>query len=146
MPNEDNTQQPTNSISQQIAQLIAAVRSLEDRVISMEPRLTGMEEIIIARLNDTRPLEQQILARLNELVTLYTAMREELTASREELTATREEMTALRVDHERFREETADNFRKIIERQDILNNDNLDIRLEHRQLSRRISRLEEARA
>jgi len=112
MPNEDNTQQMSNSNSQ----VIAAIRSLEDRV-------ANVEQIIVARLNTTRPLDQQILTRLDELVTT---------------------MAAMRVDYERFREETDENFRKIIERQDILNNDNLDLRLEYRRQSKRISRLEEA--
>ncbi len=126
MPNEDNTQQMSNSNSQ----VIAAIRSLEDRV-------ANVEQIIVARLNTTRPLDQELLARLDELVTGQTVIREEQAAMRAE-------QAAMRADYERFREETDENFRKIIERQDILNNDNLDLRLEHRRQSKRISRLEEA--
>ncbi|MCG3162361.1 MAG: hypothetical protein JMDDDDMK_03611 [Acidobacteria bacterium] len=133
MPNEDNTQQMSNSNSQ----VIAAIRSLEDRV-------ANVEQIIVARLNTTRPLDQELLARLDELVTGQTVIREEQAAMRAEQAAMRAEQAAMRADYERFREETDENFRKIIERQDILNNDNLDLRLEHRRQSKRISRLEEA--
>ncbi len=145
MPNEDNTQQMSNSNSQ----VIAAIRSLEDRFetrfTGVEARLASVEEIIVARLNTTRPLDQEVLARLNELAAGQAAMREEITAIREEQAAMREEQAAMRADYERFREETDENFRRMIERQDILNNDNLDIRLEHRNLGKRISRLEETR-
>jgi len=56
MPNEDNAQHLSNSNSQ----VIAAIRALEDRVVNLEG-------IIVARLNDTRPLEREILERLDML-------------------------------------------------------------------------------
>ena len=56
MPNEDNTQHLSNSNTQ----VIAAIRALEDRVMNVEG-------VIVARLNDTRPLEREILERLDML-------------------------------------------------------------------------------
>lgn len=126
MPNEDNTQQMSNSNSQ----VIAVIRSLEDRI-------SNVEAIILSRLNDIRPFEQQMLAQLNELVAGQAAMRAEQAAMREE-------QAAMRMDYERFREETDENFRRLIQRQNLLNNDNLGIRAEYNYLEKRISRLEEA--
>ncbi len=165
MPNEDHTQQPTNSTSQQIAQLVAVVRSLEDRVIGIESRLANVEEIIVARLNTTRPLDQEVLARLNDLtagqaimqeqmVTMQkqmiamqdqmVAMQDRMVAMQEQIVAMRADLTALRLDHERFREETNRNFKLVNQKLEHLNNDFLSIRAEHTLLEERVSRLEEA--
>lgn len=128
MPNEDNTQQMSNSNSQ----VIAAIRSLEDRV-------ANVEQIIVARLNDTRPFEQQMLAQLNELVAGQARLQEQMGAMREELTAFRE-------DFEKFRAETNHNFRLVNQKLEHLNNDFLNIRAEHALLEKRVSRLEEQAA
>jgi len=118
MPNEDNTQQMSNSNSQ----VIAAIRALEDRV-------ANVEGIIVARLNDTRPFEQQVLARLNELIAGQSAMRDEL--------------TALREDFESFRRETNDNFRLVNNKLDVMNQDVLTVRAQQRDLEKRVTRLEQ---
>jgi len=118
MPNEDNTQQMSSSNSQ----MIAAIRALEDRVASVEG-------IVVARLNDTRPFEQQVLARLNELIAGQSAMRDEL--------------TALREDFESFRRETNDNFRLVNNKLDVLNQDVLTVRAQQRDLEKRVTRLEQ---
>ena len=152
MPNEDNTQNLSNSNSQ----VIAAIRALEDRIINVEG-------IIVARLNDTRPLEQQILARIDELAASVNELRigqnatriDELAASVNELrigqndmlekiATIQEDQAAMRTDYDRFRQETDQNFRMMIKRQDLLNNDNLGIRGEHTLLEERVSRLEDA--
>jgi hypothetical protein len=134
MPNEDNTQQMSNSASQQIAQLIAAVRSLEDR---FETRLANVEEIIVARLGATRPFDHEVLARLNELAAGQAAMQEQMAAMRSEL-------TALRIDHERFREETNHNFKVLNRMLEHLTADALRARAERTLLEDRVARLEEA--
>ncbi|MCI0524820.1 MAG: hypothetical protein L0Y75_06110 [Acidobacteria bacterium] len=141
MTDDDTT---NNSNGHQIAQLIATIRSLEDRFTAVEisvtevkTRLASVEEVIVARLSNTRPFDQEVLARLNELVTIVTAIREEQVAMREEL-------TALRIDHERFREETNHNFKLVNQMLAHLNNDFLRVRAEHTLLEERVSRLEEA--
>lgn len=126
MPNEDNTQQMASSNGQ----VIAAIRSLEDRV-------ANVEQIIVARLNDTRPFDQEVLARLNELIAGQATMQGQMAAMLEEL-------TALRADHERFREETNRNFKLVNQKLEHLNNDFLNVRAEHTLLEKRVSRLEEA--
>ena len=142
MPNEDNTQNLSNSNSQ----VIAAIRALEDRAMNVEG-------VIVARLNDTRPLERQMLARIDELaasvIELRTGQNELRTGQNEALekiATIQEEQAAMRADYDRFRQETDQNFRMMIKRQDLLNNDNLGIRAEHTLLEERLSRLEEARA
>ena len=149
MPNEDNTQHLSNSNSQ----VIAAIRALEDRVMNIEG-------VIVARLNDTRPLEQQMLARIDELAASVdeldttvnelrvgqNALLEKIATTLEKITTIQEDQAAMRADYDRFRQETDQNFRMMIKRQDLLNNDNLGIRAEHTLLEERVSRLEEARA
>src|SRR5262249_27757957 len=146
MPNEDNTQPLSNSNSQ----VIAAIRALEDRVMNVEG-------IIVARLNDTRPLERQILARIDELgasVDELAATVNELRIGQNELrigqnealekiATIQEDQAAMRADYDRFRQETDQNFRMMIKRQDLLNNDNLGIRAEHTLLEERVTRLEQ---
>ncbi len=160
MPNEDTTQNLINSDNQ----VIAAIRALEDRIINVEG-------IIVARLNDTRPLERQMLERIDELAVSVNELHigqnasriDELAASVNELrigqnstlekiatidekiTTIQQDQTAMRADYDRFRQETSQNFRMMIKRQDLLNNDNLGIRGEHTLLEERVSRLEESR-
>jgi len=149
MPNEDNTQNLSNSNSQ----VIAAIRALEDRAMNVEG-------VIVARLNDTRPLERQMLARIDELAASVIELRtgqnelrtgqnealEKIATTLEKIATIQEEQAAMRADYDRFRQETDQNFRMMIKRQDLLNNDNLGIRAEHTLLEERVSRLEEARA
>jgi len=135
MANEDNTQHLPNSNSQ----VIAAIRALEDRIINVEG-------IIVARLNDTRPLEQQMLARIDELAASVNELRIGQNEALEKIATIQEDQAAMRADYDRFRQETDQNFRMMIKRQDLLNNDNLGIRAEHTLLEERVSRLEEARA
>ncbi len=125
MPNEDNTQQTPNSNSQ----VIAAIRSLEDRV-------ANVGQIIVARLNDTRPFEQQMLARFNELIALTTAVREEQTSMRTEL-------VALRSDFDGFRQETNNNFKHVHHKLDVMNNDLLTVRAHQKDQEQRVTRLEQ---
>jgi hypothetical protein len=63
----------------------------------------------------------------------------------EKIATIQEDQTAMRTDYDRFRQETDQNFRMMIKRQDLLNNDNLGVRAEHTLLEERVSRLEEAR-
>src|SRR5205085_10611257 len=96
MPNEENTRQmdPANGNSNDGP----TIRALDARV-------TNLEEIILARLNDTRPFEHKMMARLDEVAASLAAMREgqatiieEQAAIREEQAAMREEQAAMRAD------------------------------------------------
>ena len=81
MPNEENTQQMNqangNSNNGSNESVLAAIRALDARV-------TNPEEIIVARLNDTRPFEHKMMARLDELAAGQAAMREDLHQFRQE--------------------------------------------------------------
>jgi BMFP domain-containing protein YqiC len=123
MANEDKTRQmnqangdPSNG------ELLAAIRAmdakLDAKVDSLDARLTSVEEIILARLNDTRPFEQQLMARLNK-------MEDDLS---------------------KFREETNDHFRKMRKIQELLNEDHMHIRAEHSLLEKRVEKLEDRAA
>src|SRR5262249_20406480 len=112
MPNEDNAQHLSNSNSQ----VIAAIRALEDRVLNLEG-------IIVARLNDTRPLEREILERLDILTAGQSTMLERF---------------------ESLRRETNDNFRLVNDKLDVLNDDVLTVRASRqRGLEKRVTRLEQ---
>jgi len=139
MSNEDNTQHLSNSNSQ----VIAAIRALEDRVVNVEG-------VIVARLNDTRPLERQILARIDKLATsvdelaaTVNELRIGQNATLEKIATIQEDQATMRADYDRFRQETDQNFRMMIKRQNLLNNDNLGIRAEHTLLEERVTRLEQ---
>jgi hypothetical protein len=124
MPTEDNTQNLSSSNSQ----VIAAIRALEDRIINVEG-------IINARLSDTRPLDEEILARLNELTAGQSSMQERL--------ATMQEQMVTREDFESFRRETNDNFQLINSKLDVLNDDVLTVRAKQRGLEKRVTVLEQ---
>jgi len=111
MSNEDNTQHLSNSNSQ----VIAAIRALEDRVVNLEG-------VIVTRLNDTRPLEREILERLDKLTAGQSTMQEQF---------------------ESFRRETNDNFQLINNKLDVLNDDVLTVRAKQRDLEKRVTRLEQ---
>ncbi len=139
MPNEENTRQMNSGDGQQIGELITLVRSLATRFTGLESRLTSVEEIIVARFNDTRPLEHRMMARLDELVVSFAAMREEQAAMREEQAAMREDLN-------KFRQETNHNFRIVSQKLAHLNDDFLEIRAEHTLLEKRVLSLEERAA
>jgi len=139
MANEDNTQHLPNSNSQ----VIAAIRALEDRIINVEG-------IIVARLNDTRPLEQQMLARIDELAASVNELRigqnatlEKIATMLEKIATIQGEVTAFRGDFEGFRRETNDNFRLVNDKLDVLNDDVLTVRARQRDLEKRVTRLEQ---
>src|SRR5262249_23290373 len=98
MQNEDNARHLSNSNSQ----VIAAIRALEDRIINVEG-------IINAWLNDTRPFDGEILARLNELNAGQSTMQEQMGFFQEQF--------------ESFRRETNDNFRLVNNKLDVMNDD-----------------------
>src|SRR5262245_29332071 len=131
MPNEDNTQ------------VIAAIRSLEDRVINVEG-------IIVSRLNDTRPLEGEILARLNELNAGQSTMQEQMGSIQEQVGSIQEQVGSiqerigsLQERFEGFRRETNDNFQLINSKLDVLNDDVLTVRAKQRGLEKRVTQLEQ---
>ena len=156
MANEDNTQQ----LNQGNREVLFAIRDLNGR-------LNTVEEIILARLNDTRPFEHQVMTRLNEfsatqaviLETMtgigaeqtafraeHATMREGQAAMRKELAAMREEQSALRADFNEFREETNQNFRVVSKKMALLNEDFLSYRAEQALLEKRVEVLEERTA
>jgi len=125
MPIGDNTQHLSSSDSQ----VIAAIRALKDRVIIVEG-------IIVARLNDTRPLEREILARLNELNAGQSTIQEQMGSLQEK-------MSFLQEQFESFRRETNDNFQLINSKLDVLNDDVLTVRAKQRGLEKRVTGLEQ---
>lgn len=127
MANEDNIRQ-LNQTNGSNSEVLAAIKDLDGR-------LTAVEEIILARLNDTRPFEQQIMARINELAVTQAA-------TLEAIVAIREEQAAMRADFNEFRQETNHNFRMLNQTQGHLNNDFLHIRGEISLLENRVEVLE----
>lgn len=138
MTNEDNTRQ----LNQPNGEVLSAIKDLDGR-------LTTVEEIILARLNDTRPFEHQMMERFNEFAATQTAIleaiagiHEEQAAMREEQAAMRQEQAAMRQDLNQFRQETNHNFRLVNQMLGHLNDDFLRIRAEHTLLEKRVDVLE----
>lgn len=125
MPIEDNTQHTSSSNSQ----VIAAIRALEDRIVNVEG-------VIVARLNDIRPFDHEIMARLDDLFTGQSMMQEKIGAMENRLGVLQEQFDG-------FRRETNDNFRLINEKLYVLNDDVLTVRAGHRELKKRVTRLEQ---
>jgi hypothetical protein len=103
IPNEENTRQVNqandNSNDSSDETVLAAIQALDSRV-------TNLEEIILARLNDTRPFEHKIMARLDDLISSQVAMQKQIDALQEGQVAMREDLN-------QFRQETNQNFRLI---------------------------------
>lgn len=73
---EDRTQQlPEDSLRQ----ILARFDSIDARFDSLDARLTALEDKVDRRLQETRPIREQVLTRL-------TAVEERLTGVEEELT------------------------------------------------------------
>lgn len=155
MANDDDTQQ-LNQTNGSNSEVIAAIRDLNGR-------LSAVEEIILARLNDTRPFEHQMMARITELATAQTEMAstqaaileaiagiqkeqavilEVIAGIQKEQTAMREEQVAMRADFGEFRQETNQNFRIVAKKMAILNEDFLSYRAEQALLEKRVDVLE----
>lgn len=120
MANVDNTQQdgPTNGNSGQILALLQELAA----------RMTNVEEIIQARLNTTRPFNEQVVARFDQLDDKVDKLNDELAKVQEEVVS--------------FRAETNQNFRMVNQKLGHLNNDFLAIRAEHSLLEQRVTNLE----
>lgn len=138
MANEDKTRQISVD-GQVLDELVSAVRDLSTKFTnqekSQEERLNSVEQIILARLNDTRPFEKQLAAQLNEMNNKIN----ELSAGQ---TAMREEQAAMRAEFGQFRQETSLNFRTVNKKLGILNEDFLNNRTEYALLEKRVDDLE----
>ena len=128
MANEDNTRQLNHGNSE----VLSAIRDLNGR-------LTTVEEIILARLNDTRPFEHQIMVRINELAASQTTILEVIAGIREE-------QTAMRADLSDFRQETNQNFKVSNKKMALLSEEFLNFRAEQALLEKRVEVLEERAA
>ena len=128
MANEDNTRQLSHGNSE----VLSAIRDLNGR-------LTTVEEIILARLNDTRPFEHQIMVRINELAASQTTILEVIAGIREE-------QTAMRADLSDFRQETNQNFKVSNKKMALLSEEFLNFRAEQALLEKRVEVLEERAA
>lgn len=135
MANEDNTRQLNHGNSE----VLSAIRDLNGR-------LATVEEIILARLNDTRPFEHQMMARINELAASQTTILEIIAGIREEQAAMREEQAAMRADFNDFRQETNQNFKISNKKMALLSEEFLSFRAEQALLEKRVEVLEERAA
>jgi chromosome segregation ATPase len=56
-----------DSLDARVASLDTRVASLEERMTSLEGRMASLEEIVDARLRETRPIWEGVLQRLTDL-------------------------------------------------------------------------------
>jgi chromosome segregation ATPase len=131
MANGDNTQQnnPTNGNAGQILAILQELAA----------RMATVEEIIRARLNTTRPFDDQVVARFDQLDDKVDKLKDELAKVQEEVAKVQEEVAS-------FRAETNQNFRMVNQKLGHLNNDFLAIRAEHSLLEQRVTKLEDRAA
>jgi chromosome segregation ATPase len=74
---EDRTQQLPG---EDMRQVLALLGSINTRLDSMDARLTALEEKVDRRLQDTRPIWQQVLSRLTDIEARLTNIETRLTA------------------------------------------------------------------
>ena len=82
---EDRTQ---NLPSGDLGEVLSILRSIDGRLTSVETRLTALEDKVDRRLQETRPIWEQVLTRL-------TAVEERLAAVEERLTKVEERLTGV---------------------------------------------------
>lgn len=98
---------------------------IDTRLDGLDTRLTSLEEKVDRRLQETRPIWEQVLVRLD-------AVEAGLSETRSEM---RQGFDKLRIDME-------DSLRKVERKIEILNDNFLDIRADQRNMDRRLVKLE----
>jgi chromosome segregation ATPase len=105
-------------------EILSLLRSIDGRLSAVETRLTALEDKVERRLQDTRPLWEQVLERL--------------TAVEERLTKVEERLTAVEIRLGRVEDEVDSLGRKFRE----FNRDLLKLQNKHDDLGERLTRME----
>lgn len=129
---DDPTRQLPNDDLKQIIQLF---NTLNERFTSLNERFTSLEEKVDRRLQETRPIWEVVLARLDKVENDMTAVRSDVSILQSDVTAGRSEM-------QEFRAETRDQFEVLGEKFNLLTEDLMTVRAGQRRLDVRVTKLE----
>lgn len=120
----DSVKADLTSVKLRLDSMDSRLNSVEIRVSSIDIRLTELEEKVDRRLMETRPIWEQVLARLDNVES---------------------DVGGVRIDLSAFRLETSDRFDLLNEKFGAFNEDMLNLRAGHRRLDKRIDKIESER-
>ena len=119
-----------------VQSLSTEVQSLSSDVHEVKARLEALEKTVTEHSFETKPIWERALAEI-------AATRAELAETRAELAETRAELKAeIAAAKAELRAEMKDGFRKLGLKIELLNEDSLTLRADHKQLDRRVEALE----
>jgi chromosome segregation ATPase len=124
MSTEDKTTDP-------LLEILAKVRSIDTRLTGVENRLTGVETRLIDLENRLTSVENRLAAVENRMEALEVKVDDRLRETRPIWEQALKEIMDTRLD-----------VRKLARKQDVLHEDNLEIRTDHKELMKRIDDLE----
>ena len=163
-PTSPKVDDPIYALIIEVQSLSKSVQSLNATVKGFEVRLEAIERTATRNSLETKPIWERALAEIAETRGELTEVRAELTEVRAELTEVRAELTVVRSEIAEVRVEIAetraelkgeiaetrgelraemkDGFRLMASKMEVLNEDLLTLRGEHRLLDRRVQNLE----
>ena len=110
--------------------ILARLDSMDARFDSMEARLTTLEDKVDRRLQETRPIWEQVLVRM-------TAVEERLTSVKQEVVGVKEGLARVETQFGKVEDEIYDLNKKF----SIFNKDILKLQDKHEDLKERVDRL-----
>ncbi|HZM91268.1 MAG TPA: hypothetical protein VFF31_32400 [Blastocatellia bacterium] len=156
-PTSPKVDDPIYALIIEVQSLSKSVQSLNATVKGFEVRLEAIERTATRNSLETKPIWERALAEIAETRGELTEVRAELTVVRAELTEVRSEIAEVRVEiaetraelkgeiaetRGELRAEMKDGFRLMASKMEVLNEDLLTLRGEHRLLDRRVQNLE----
>ena len=121
---KDLTQPLPNDNSARILQLLT---SIDTRVTSLDTRLSSLEEKVDRRLQETRPIWEQVLARVEKLEIGVAAIRADVATIQVNV-------AAIQSNAQEFRDETDRHFETLKLQMEVLTEDVIPVRAGHKNL------------
>ncbi len=115
----------------------------QDGVERILARLDALEDKVERRLQDTRPIWEQVLARLDGIDSRLDSIESRLDSVERRLESLESRVTALEVEMRTLREEVRSSLQQFELQVEVLTRDVRDVRAKQLDLDRRLARLEE---
>ena len=124
-----------DSIDSRLGNLESRMSNVEDRLSNVENRLSTLEEKVGRRLQDTRPIWEQVLVRLDGVESRFGGMESRFGGVESKVQTLGGEVTGLR-------EEMRTGFHRIERKIDRLAKDVFEVRTDQLDLEKRVDELE----
>jgi chromosome segregation ATPase len=132
---EDTTQQLPGG---DLGEVLSILRSIDGRLTAVETRLVALEDKVERRLQETRPIWEQVLDRLTAVEERLTKVEEGLTGVEQRLTKVEERLTGVETRLGRVEDEVDSLGRKFR----VFNKDILKLQNKDDDLAERMDRIE----